>query len=627
MKMLILLIHLLGLNLAAAEALQLTSPDGQFRADISVRADGTPVYQVAWQGKPLILESALGLELEQQAAFGGLSIVSSTASTHDESWTPVCGERKSIRDHYNELSLELKETAAPGRRLDLVFRAYDTGLAFHYLLPKQAELKTVVIKRELSQFRFPADHSCWAVPHAQGIYSRVPLTRMPAGTERPLLVEAGADQFIALAEARLRDYARTKFSPLEDGKPGVCTQLGSSVSGSLPLRSPWRVILAATSPGQLLMNNSLILNLNDPCSIGDTSWIKPGTVLREMTLSTAGAKRSIDYCAAHHIPYMMFDAGWYGKENDDKADARGVHLDPERSQGPLDLQEVLRHAESRKIGVILYVNYKAMSHQLKEILPLYRQWGVKGVKYGFVRTGGQQPTDFVNEAIRLASENHLMVDIHDDWRPTGTERTWPNLMTCEGIAGDEEGKRTNAQSLVYQYARYLAGPADNTFCYFDPRVDRLTNHACQLAKTICFYSPWQFLYWYDRVPAPGDSLSPGDHQIGDEPELAFFDRLPTTWDDSRVLGGALAEYSVLARRKGEAWWLGAMNADTPRQVQLKLDFLRPGVNYEATLYTHDPAVATRSHVKISKLRVDVGSLLDLKLGANDGAALEILPLP
>ena len=475
------------------KSVALASPNGEFRARVFCRADGTAAYTVDWQGKPLITESALGLQFDKIPALTGLEITGQTAVDHDELWHPICAERATVRDHYREVTVDFKETAAPGRTVQVVFRAYDTGVAFRYRLPKQPGLEQVTLLAETSEFRFPEDHACWTTTAAQGSYGRQPSTRIPGGTERPLLVEAGPDRFVALGEARLVDYSRTKFMRLPDGKPGVMSRLDGRVQATLPMVSPWRTVMAAPSPARLLQNNDLILNLNDPCVIADTSWIKPGKVLRDISLTTDGAKRTVDYCAAHGITYMLFDAGWYGEESP-ASDATKTILDPQRSKGPFDLPEIIRYGNEKKVGVILYVNQVAMTRQLKDILPLYKQWGVKGVKYGFVDVGGQGPTDFVNHAIRLAAENQLMVDIHDEWRPTGTKRTWPNLMTCEGIAGDEEGSRSNAQSLVCQYARFLAGPADNTVCYFDPRVDKLANHAYQLAKSVCFFSPWQCIH-------------------------------------------------------------------------------------------------------------------------------------
>jgi alpha-glucosidase len=390
---------------------------------------------------------------------------------------------------------------------------------------------------------------------------------------------------------------------------------------------PWRVIMLADSPGQLLERNDILLNLNDACAIEDTPWIKPGKVIREVTLSTAGGKACVDFAVKHNLQYVEFDAGWYGPENDDASDARGVHLDPKRSKGPLDLQEVIQYAGERGIGIILYVNHKALERQLDELLPLYQSWGVKGIKFGFVNVGTQKWTSWLHSAIRKAAEHQLMVDVHDEYRPTGWSRTYPNFMTQEGIRGDEE-RQPNSMSLTTLFTRMLAGAGDNTICYYDERVDRQATHAYQLAKAVCFYSPWQFLCWYDRPfisrEATGRAAD-ARNMIGDEPELEFFDHCPTVWDDTKVLHGRIGEYAVLARRSGDSWFVGAMNSEEPRSLDVPLNFLDADKRYAAYVYSDDPTVPTRTHVKIEQRTVDRGTVLKVALPARGGQAIRFIP--
>jgi len=583
-------------------AMELKSPDGRLALTFDVKG-GVPVYSVARDGKPILAESRLGLEIEQ-APLGGLAVVGQQASGHDETWKPVYGERNSIRDHYNQLVVDLG-------KLWLTFRAYDEGVAFCYTLPKQSGVDRVTIAREQTEFRFPADHTAWAVYSAQGKYEKVTLSKIKKGCERPLVLQAADDLFIALAEAKLVDYARMKFAPLAAN--AIVSDLGSKVTAALPLTTPWRFIMAAESPGRLLENNFLVLNLNDPCALADTSWIKPGKVIREVTLTTVGGKACVDFAVKRGLQYVEFDAGWYGHEYDDKADARAVNVDPKRSKGPLDLHEVIRYGNERGIGIILYVNRRALERQLDEVLPLYQKWGVKGVKYGFVNVGSQQWTSWLHMAIGKAAEHKLMVDIHDEYRPTGYSRTYPNLMTQEGIGGDETSP-VNTQTLTLQFARFIAGAADNTICYYDARVDKNATHAYQLAKAVCLYSPWQFLYWYDR-PASAQ----------DEPELEFYNHCPTVWDDTKVLQGKMGECAVIARRSGVEWFIGCMNSGEARAFDVPLAFLDAGRKYTAHIYSDDPTVPTRTHVKIERKPVEQGTKLSLKAGQNGGVAVRIAP--
>ncbi len=641
-----------------AHAVEVKSPDGRVVLSLEVKdfegAASCPVYSVTYRDKVVIAPSRLGLALTTTPLAEGLQIARQTESSVDTQWKPVYGERSLIRNHYNEVVVELQEPDAPKRFLYLALRAYDEGAAFCYTLSRQPGLENVTIARELTEFRFPADYTAWATYTAQGVYTKVPISQIKRGCERPLVVQVADDMYAAIAEARLVDYARMKLSPLVrsvpvrayEGDPkrdesrlgaqetphgvttnGLVAELGSEVSASLSLRTPWRVIMLADSPGQLLERNDILLNLNDACAIADTSWIKPGKCLREVTLSTVGGKACVDFAVKHNLQYVEFDAGWYGPENDEASDARAVHLDPKRSRGPLDLQEVIRYGAERGIGIILYVNHKALERQLDELLPLYQSWGVKGIKFGFVNVGTQKWTSWMHAAIRKAAEHQLMVDVHDEYRPTGWSRTYPNFMTQEGIRGDEE-RQPNSMSLTTLFTRMLAGAGDNTICYYDERVDLQATHAYQLAKAVCFYSPWQFLFWYDRPfvsrEVTGRSAD-ARNVIGDEPELEFFDHCPTVWDDTRILHGRVGEYAVIARRSGDRWFIGGMNSDEPRSLAVPLQFLDANKKYTAHIYSDDPTVPTRTHVKIERRIVDRSATLKMALPARGGQTIRLIP--
>lgn len=628
---LILICLLLGNGSGFGETLELKSPGEKFTVTIEPRpadsGSNLAAYSVSWMGQPIVPSSNLALELEGGAFTGPLEVVSADRSENDSTWEPVCGERSKIRDHFRQVRLLMTETQPPHRSIALTFRAYDEGVAFHYEVPQQKQLTAVKINREHSEFRFPADHRAWIAYKAQADYVPARISDIKSGCERPLTVQAGEDLYLAVGEARLVDYARMKFGPLKEAPHALVSELEGPVEATLPLRTPWRVIMAAESPGRLLENNFLFLNLNDPCALEDTSWIKPGKVIREVTLTTAGGKACVDFAVKHGLQFVHYDAGWYGHEYDDAADASAVTVDPKRSKGPLDLPDVIAYARERGIGVILYVNRRALEKQLDDILPLYRKWGISGVKYGFVNVGSQEWTDWLHTAIRKAAENRLMVDVHDEYRPTGYQRTYPNFMTAEGIAGDETSPE-NTNTLTILFTRLLCGPADNTVCYYDSRVKKNATHAYQLAKAVCLYSPWQYLYWYDR---PGSSPrktggAGGSHPtIGDEPELEFYDVLPTVWDDTRVIHGRIGEYAVIARRSGDNWYIGAMNSTEARTLEVPLDFLPPGKPYTAHIYSDDPAVDTFTQVRIDRKPADSGDVLQISMSKQGGQAIRLTP--
>jgi alpha-glucosidase len=394
-----------------------------------------------------------------------------------------------------------------------------------------------------------------------------------------------------------------------------------------PFATPWRVIMPAEKPGDLLANNDIFLNLNEPCLIENTSWIKPGKIIREISLSTSGAKELVDFAVKRHLQYIHFDAGWYGLEYIKSSDASAVNVDPRRNpKNDLDLKEVIRYAKEKGIGVFLYVNQRALEKQLDQLLPLYHQWGVAGIKFGFVHVGSHRWTTWLHEAIRKCAKYELMVDIHDEYRPTGFSRTYPNLLTQEGVRGNEEmPDATN--STILPYTRFIAGAADHTICYYhrpelkpklaatqNARVMKTTS-GHQLALPVVFYSPLQFLYWYDK---PEDSK--------DEPELEFFDHVPTVWDDTKVMDGEPGKYITIARRSGEEWFVGTITNNDHRDLKVSLGFLTPGKKYLASIYYDDAHSNIRTKVSIKRMNVDASTVLDTKLVASGGQAIWIKPL-
>jgi len=608
------------------------SPDRRvvvtFEIKDTARESGRAVYSVSYKGRQIVAASALGLAVKDEDDLeAGFEIIEAIRSSSDSVWSGVYGERKAVADHYNQLVVKLREKQRGGRRMALTFRAYNEGAAFRYTLPRQDGLKSLVISAERTQFRFTADHRVWAVYSAQGRYSKTTLGEIKNNCERPLTIEIDGGPFVAVAEAGLVDYARMRLSPQKGQAHTLVSSLAGEVRVAAPYTTPWRVLLIGDTPGELLERNYLILNLNEPCAISETSWIKPGKVIREVTLTTTGGKACVDFAAAHNLQYVEFDAGWYGPEGSGESDARTVSVDPQRSKGPLDLHAVIEYANQRDIGILVYVNRRALERQLDEILPLYEKWGIKGVKYGFVQVGSQQWTDWLHEAVRKAAEHHLMVDVHDEYRPTGYSRTYPNLMTQEGIGGDETSPSNN-QTLTILFTRMLAGAADNTICYYDGRVDRNATHAYQLAKAVCLYSPWQFLYWYDRPqtsPSRAGGAGGSRGGIGDEPELEFFDHVPTVWDDTKVIQGKIGEFAVIARRSGSDWFIGCMNAGERRTLDVPLGFLDAEKNYTAHIYSDDPAVQTRTHVRIERVAVNSKTIIKAAMTAKGGQAIRIVP--
>ena len=614
------------------------SPDGNLRFVIKSETGGEnqriASFSLEAGTRVLLLPSSVDVKLKEVALTKKLKLIRTEFVSSDNKWVNPFGERKEVPDVYNQVKVFLESDEI---KVNMICRAYNEGIAFACEYPEMEGRDSITITDEKILYRFPADYKAWSASRAQAQYSHVQLSKIGTGCERPLVIEYDSTLTIALAEAKVVDYARMKFDPDSSGGISIKSRLDGKVHKKLPFQSPWRVIMAGKNPGDLLEKNYLLLNLNDPCALEDVSWIKPGKVLREVTLTTTGARAAIDFTSSHNMQYVEFDAGWYGPENRDESDARSVNLDPARSKGPLDMQEVIRYANSKNIRILLYVNRKALERQLDSLLPIYKKWGIAGIKFGFVQVGNQAVTAWLHSAIKKVASYQLVADVHDEYRPTGFSRTYPNFLTMEGIRGDEESP-ANSHTLITMFTRMLAGQGDNTICYYNERVDnKMGSHASQLAKAVCIFSPLQFIYWYDKASPSlikkdglwgsreGSRPFPTNY-IGDEPELEFFDKVPTVWDETKVLYASMGEYGVIARKKENDWFIGGINGPEARTLNIGFSFLEPGIKYSARIYSDDPAVNTRTHVRVDRIEVDKNSVYPAKLLANNGIAMHIVQL-
>ncbi|WP_319501869.1 glycoside hydrolase family 97 N-terminal domain-containing protein [uncultured Draconibacterium sp.] len=439
------------------------SPNGQKKLTVFPTSETTEsgqiTFSVKYGDRQIILPSVLEIKSQDIDFSTPFSVKNVAEIAVQNQWTTNLGERSTILDNYNEAKIYLESETA---KLNLICRAYNEGVAFAYEVPAQNNLTEIKIDDELITYQFAENHEVWSTPErkprrltAQGEIKKIPLSELKEGCERPLLVEVADNVKIALAEARLVDYARLSFDAGKQLENSIVSSLdgkiidtkqdlvsgavenerseGAKVEMKLPFKSPWRVVMMGESYGELLENNYILQNLNPPSEIEDESWITPGKVLREGTLTTQGGFAAIDFVASHNMQYVHFDAGWYGNEMDNASDATTVTLDPKRSKGPFDIEAITAYAKEKGVKVMLYVNRRALEKQLDDILPLFQEWGIAGIKYGFVRVGDQHATTWMHEAVKKTAAHKMVIDIHDEYRPTGFSRTYPNLLTQEGI--------------------------------------------------------------------------------------------------------------------------------------------------------------------------------------------------
>lgn len=602
---------------------EIISPDGRQSVKLEIAAGETGggiFYSTAFDGKQVILPSRMELVVDNHVwehAMGksfscntcwpeGMVLTDTTETARDTVWQNAYGERSSVRDAYRGIVFHFARNDGSQYRLDIEVRAYDEGIAFRYCFPMHPASIYHRIKADNTEFAFPEGSMAWYTSWAQGKYELRPFEDWEDECERPMTVKISDSLYASVGEAGVYDFPRTKLKLGEDRPNTVIASLNDDGTDIYtPYSMPWRVVMAASRLGDLVENNDIFLNLNEASAISDENWIKPGKIMRETRLTTENALAVIDFCASRNLQYILFDAKWYGPEFDFRSDATQVR------EG-LDLPEVIAYGKEKGIGVWLYVNNIALTRQAEELFPLFEKWGVSGVKFGFVHFCNQYWSQRLHYLVRLAAEHHLMVNIHDEYRPSGYSRTYPNLLTQEGIRGNEEFPSAG-HDTVLPFTRMLCGAADYTVCYFDPRLKN--THAHQLALPVVVFSPLQTLYWYD-TPA----------RIKDVPELGFFDAVPTVWDDTKVLDDSIGRHVVVARRSGEMWFAGAISGDEACDIEVKTgEFLDSGRRYVMKVYTDDETAGTVTGVRTAAYLIEGGRTLKFGLKARGGAAMQFTP--
>ncbi|PHQ34257.1 glycoside hydrolase family 97 protein [Rhodopirellula bahusiensis] len=588
----------------AAEEMTIVSPSGDHSIQFSL-LEGVPHYSVAFRDVAILVNSRLALVLDGDQLGDRFVVDSKRTESENGSWVPVVGSRASYPDSYNGCVIQLRGATDETQRLELTFRAYDEGVAFRYAIPPQEGIDELELKSEDTHFQFTGDHFVYWDDYPQARYSKLRLSEMPGHSVRPLLVETGS-HFVAIAEAgSIGRYAPMMLN--RSGENQLVTRFRSgTVSANKSLTTPWRVIMVAEHPGTLVENHYLLQNLSPPSKLSDTAWIQPGKVWRS-SLTTKGAKAIVDYAAANKYQYVHYDAGWYGPERD--ADSNPLTV-----IASIDMQETIRYANEHGIGLICYINKIAMSgYDLDKTFQTYQEWGIRGVKMGFVDWKSQSDMEFLYDAIEKAAKYKLIVDIHDNFRLTGIERTYPHVLTVEGILGNEElPEKGNPPKnvLTTSFARMIAGAGDYTPCYLNGRV---VSRSFQLALGVVFYSPLQYLHWYDQADRYPENRYP---------ELEFWKEMPTTWDDSKVVQGSIGSYMTVARRKGDRWFVGSI-VNEARSLDIPLDFLGPG-EFVAKIYAEDPD--DKKQVIIQSRQVTSNSKLTATMGAGGGCAIMISPM-
>jgi len=635
-----------------------TSPDGEIAVEFWITA-GIPYYKVDAFGKPVIRQSELGFTLKNQLALAGaFQVKESTRRTVDETWEQPWGEQRLIRNNFNELKLVLEEPGASGRVMGIVFRVFDDGLGFRYEFPEQPNLGYFEILDERTEFWLANPYQGWWIPaygdnRYEYLYTKSPVSGIDTVTT-PLTFETGEGLFLSIHEANLTDYA--SMTVANNGAGLLEADLvpwrdGTKVKVLPPHVSPWRTIQIARSPADLA-TSYMILNLNEPSRISDTSWITPGKYvgiwwgmhIDRFTWSqgprhgatTQRAKEYIDFAAKNGFIGVLIEGwnlGWDGDwfNNGDVFNFTQPYPD-------FDIEEVSRYAGSKGTRIIGHnetsggiANYE---RQVDRAFDYYKNLGVRIVKTGYVGSRvdggewhhGQFMVRHYRKIVELAAQKGIMLDVHEPIKATGIRRTWPNMMTREGARGMEynawgsDGGNGPEHATILPFTRMLAGPFDFTPGILDhdfpetrPNNRVPTTVARQLAYYVVIYSPLQMV-----------ADLPENYR--NQAAFRFIKEVPTDWEETRVVHAKIGDYVTIVRkdRNSDDWYLGSVTDERKRTLETPLSFLDSDKIYIAHVYADGPNASYKTNpldMNVATFLVNSEVTIDVAMAPGGGQAI------
>lgn len=678
-------------GLGEEQTAALLSPDKRLKVLVSTSQGGQLQYQ-AWYDKKVVLEpSSLGYEFKGLPLLGqGCRIERVQRRQVAETWKPLWGQRDSISNNFNEAKYFIIHESTKAPKMTLVVRAFDDGLAFRTHITAEDAEKAYELMSEDTYFNFPANHQAWWIPDNwdtyESVYSHTPITDIgksphplnpshthgaergdyPHGCNTPVTLSTDDGLFLAIHEADLTDYAGMTLIPVSDERPSLKSQLvpwpdGVKVRGKGDFVTPWRTVQVGDSLSDLV-ESSLILNLNEPNKLSDVSDVKPMKLLGvwwSMHLgaetwgkeggrhgaTTENVKRYIDFAAANNFDGVLvegWNTGWESWYKDDNFDFTTPYDD-------FDLPGLVQYAKSKGVELVGHLEtggqIESFEKRLGPALDQYKKYGVTSVKTGYagkIRPEGQYHhgqwmVRHYRKVLKEAAERGITVNAHEPIKDTGLSRTYPNMMTREGVRGMEWNAWSRGNppehTVNLAFTRLLSGPADYTPGIFDIRFEktgdeyRLWNKidgletkgrlhstlARQLALFVVLYSPIQMA-----------SDLPQNYQ--GHPAFQFLRDMPVDWNQSKLVAGQLGDYAVTARRHGNDWWIGAITDEEEREVEISLDFLEAGKSYllkscldgEKAHFETSP-----TSYEISESTLEGGDSLKIRMAPGGGALIQI----
>jgi alpha-glucosidase len=627
----------------SAKDYKVSSPDGKIAVTISV--DKEIRYSVQYGNIAILEPSSVSFTFKQAPPLGkDLNIIKDEMKTVDETWKPVLKRYETVRNNYNSARFELKEKKFPQRLINLEFRAFNDGVAFRTEFPEQFTSHEYVMTDELTQFNFTGNHICWAVNYGSYTTSQeVESFERKIGEITPemviglpMTIKVDEKCYAAITEAEIENYAGMYLkSDTKSGNLSLKTALsprkgqpenGDKVIFRTPHKTPWRVIMIAETPGKLV-ESEIITNLNDPCAIEDPSWIKPGVSAwdhwwsGEVKMEQPVIYEYIDLAASMGWPYMLIDWQWYGPFNKENADIK-------KPAPQLNMPQILEYAKGKNVRCWLWLyNTDVFRFNFEEACALYEKWGIAGIKIDFMDSDDQEMVNWYHKVVKTAAKYHLMVDFHGAFKPDGWQRTYPNLVTREGVLGNEYNKwslRITPEHLcTLPFTRMLAGPMDFTpGGFLNRNPDKFQNGTPAQVQGTRANTLSQFIIYDSPYLVACDHPKHYYGQVGED----FLKKVKSVWDDTKVLNGAVSEYITMARRSGNLWFIGSMTNSFERELEIKLDFLGDG-SYKMTSFSDTDK--TRENAEIAEQKeiiVKKGDSIKIKMAPGGGFAAWLEPM-
>jgi len=645
------------------------SPNKEIEVIINVTPKNI-AYSVKFRDSLLIKTSELGFEfLNMKPMKEDFKVLSAKKNHVHTQWEPVWGQNSNVVDSYNQIKLQLQETTGLERKMNLIFKVYDDGVGFRYEIPAQNSVDSIYITNEITTFNFIKNFSAWYIPANFESYERLYKNALISEVENantPITFETDKGTLISIHEANLTDYAgmtlqKSKNHPFSFHCNLVPWRNGIKVKATTPMVTPWRTIQIAENPQKLLSSN-LIINLNEPNKIKDISWIEPmkyigvwwemhlgiktWTLGKKHGATTAEVKKYIDFASKHHISGVLaegWNTGWEHWGQKGAFDFVTPYTD-------FDLKEVASYAKSKNINFIGHIETggAAQSFLAKAdtIFSNYHNLGIKAVKTGYaggIQTNGeyhhgQFMVNHYREIVKKAAQYHIMIDAHEPIKPTGICRTYPNMMTREGVRGMEWNAWSKGNPpehhTVLPFTRGLAGPIDYTPGIFDILYKNAKNRvkwndlddgtsrvnttlAKQLALFVVLYSPMQMA---------SDRIENYEHQ----PAFKFIEDVAVDWDKSILIDGKIGDYITMVRKakNSDEWFLGSITDEQKRIFSINLSFLDDDKQYIAEIYGDGENADWKTNpgdIKIYQKKVNSKTKLQIELASGGGCAIRFYP--